>query len=179
SATSACAGNAKPLDLQEKEVDFLNLARKFLPENGFAHYEISNYAKSGFECRHNLNTWNMNSWIGFGPSAASQFGGLRFKNASDLNSWARGVQSGEPKIEDVVVLDDEEMLSCALIFGLRKIEGVNLKEIKSRFKGADFAKYEEKIENLIKANLLEKSGDFFRLSGEGIALADSVAVELL
>ncbi|MBO7521362.1 MAG: radical SAM family heme chaperone HemW [Opitutales bacterium] len=179
SATSACAGNAKPIELQEKEVDFLNLARKILPENGFSHYEISNYAKSGFACKHNLNTWDMNSWIGFGPSAASQFGGLRFKNASDLEIWARGVQSGEPAAEDIVVLDDEEMFSCALAFGLRKIGGVNLKEIKERFKNADFAKRESKIEELLNMNLLEKRGDFLKISPESIPLADSIAVELI
>ncbi|MBR6389506.1 MAG: radical SAM family heme chaperone HemW [Opitutales bacterium] len=179
SATSACAGNAKPMELQEREVDFLNLARKILPENGFEHYEISNYAKSGFACKHNLNTWNMGSWIGFGPSAASQFGGLRFKNAGDLDLWARGVQCGAHEVGDIVVLDDEEMLSCALIFGLRKIAGVNLKEIKERFKGADFAKYEEKIKRLVSMNFLEMRGEFLRICPDSVALADAVAAELI
>ncbi len=179
SATSCCAGNEKPLSTQEKEVDFLNLTISTLANSGFNHYEISNYAKEGKECKHNLNTWNMHSWIGFGPSAASQFSDLRFRNVGNLNLWADGVMKNCPNCEDVVLLDDDEMLNSALIFGLRKIAGVNLSELKNRFKNADFKKYEEPIEFLIQEGLLEKSGDILRLSPVGIPLADAVAVELL
>lgn len=179
SATSCCAGNEKPFETQMKEADFLYLAMDFLSQKNFKHYEISNYAKPGKECAHNLNTWNMNSWIGFGPSAASQFGGFRFRNTSDLNSWAKGVMENSPAREDIVKLDDDELFNSAVVFGLRKMEGVNLESLKSRFKNADFSRYEEPIKFLVSTGLLEKSGDFLRLSREGIPLADSVAVELL
>lgn len=179
SATSCCAGNEKPFETQMKEADFLYLAMDFLAQRNFKHYEISNYAKPGKECAHNLNTWNMNSWIGFGPSAASQFGGFRFRNTSDLNSWAKGVMENSPAREDIVKLDDDELFNSAVVFGLRKMEGVNLESLKSRFKNADFSRYEEPIKFLVSTGLLEKSGDFLRLSREGIPLADSVAVELL
>lgn len=179
SATSCCAGNEKPFETQIKEADFLDLAMDFLAQNGFKHYEISNYAKPKKECAHNLNTWDMNSWIGFGPSGASQFGGFRFRNPSDLNSWAKGILENSPKHEDVVKLDDDELFNSALVFGLRKIDGVNLESLKSRFKGADFSRYEEPVKFLISIGLMEKSGGFLRLTRKGIPLADSVAVELL
>lgn len=179
SATSSCAGNEKPIETQAKEADFLEAAMDLLAQKGFYHYEISNYAKAGRECAHNLNTWNMNSWIGFGPSAASQFGGFRFRNAGGLDSWAKGILENSPMREDIVKLDDEELFNSALVFGLRKMEGVNLKRLKSRFKGADFSRYEEPVNFLISIGLLEKSGDFLRLTRKGVPLADSVAVELL
>lgn len=179
SATSSCAGNEKPFETQVKEVDFLNLAIDYLASHNFNQYEISNYSKPNKECQHNINTWDMNSWIAFGPSGASQFGDFRFKNTSDLNLWAKGVLENSLEREDIVKLDDEELLNSALIFGLRKIKGVNLKELKSRFKNADFSKYEEPIANLISMDLLAKSGDFLHLTRKGIPLADSISVELL
>ena len=63
----------------EKEAVFYEKAWDFLPQQGYAQYEISNFAKPGNECIHNLNTWGMNEWIGYGPSASTQYKGIRRK----------------------------------------------------------------------------------------------------
>lgn len=175
SASSCCAGNLKKIDTQIKEVDFLYRAMEVLENSGFIHYEISNYAKPGFECAHNLNTWNMNSWVGFGPAAASQIDGQRRRNPSDLKLWEELVKTKSKDYEDIVKLDQTEMLSCSFIFGLRKICGVNLQALKKRYPQADFNKYEPAISELLKEGLCEINGDYFRLTKAGIPLADSVA----
>lgn len=175
SASSCCAGNLKKIDTQIKEVDFLYRAMEVLENSGFIHYEISNYAKPGFECAHNLNTWNMNSWVGFGPAAASQIDGQRRRNPSDLKLWEELVKTNSKDCEDIVKLDQTEMLSCSFIFGLRKICGVNLQALKKRYPQADFNKYEPAISELLKEGLCEINGDYFRLTKAGIPLADSVA----
>lgn len=175
SASSCCAGNLKKIDTQIKEVDFLYRAMEVLENSGFIHYEISNYAKPGFECAHNLNTWNMNSWVGFGPAAASQIDGQRRRNPSDLKLWEELVKTKSKDYEDIVKLDQTEMLSCSFIFGLRKICGVNLQALKKRYPQADFNKYEPVISELLKEGLCEINGDYFRLTKAGIPLADSVA----
>lgn len=175
SASSCCAGNLKEIDTQIREVDFLYKAMEVLENSGFKNYEISNYAKPGFECAHNLNTWNMNSWVGFGPAAASQIDSLRRRNPADLNLWENLVKTNSKDYDDIVKLDQAEMLSCSLIFGLRKICGVNLKALKMRYPKADLNKYYPAISELLKEGLCEIDGDYFRLTKTGIPLADSVA----
>lgn len=175
SASSCCAGNLKEIDTQIKEVDFLYKAMEVLENSGFIHYEISNYAKPGFECAHNLNTWNMNSWVGFGPAAASQIDALRRRNPPDLTSWINLVKTGSKAYEDIVRLDQAEMLSCSFVFGLRKICGVNLQVLKARYPQADFNKYEGAVSELLNEGLCEISEGYLRLTKRGIPLADSVA----
>lgn len=175
SASSTCAGNLKEMNAQIREVDFLYKAMEVLENSGFEHYEISNYAKPGFECAHNLNTWNMNSWVGFGPAAASQIDGQRRRNPADLRRWEELVKTNSKDCEDIVELDQAEMLSCSLIFGLRKIRGVNLEILKKRYPQADSKKYEGAISELLNEGLCEISEGYLRLTKRGIPLADSVA----
>ena len=71
----------------EREATFYEHAWDFLPSRGYGQYEVSNFALDGFACVHNLNTWKMNEWVGFGPSACSQYQKKRWKNPSNLDIW--------------------------------------------------------------------------------------------
>ena len=179
--TSFCGGIPEGAEIQkrEREGDFFEIAMDELPELGFKQYEISNYARHGGECLHNLSTWNMAQWVGIGPSAASQFGGFRYRNSPNFSKWKSGVGSGKFAREDIVVLDDEEMFSSALIFGLRMGGGVDMDILGARFPRADRQKYEKPLEFLLSEGLIERDGARVRLTRRGKMLADSVAVELL
>ncbi len=181
SSTSCCGGIAKgDYDKLEREGEFLNATMSELPELGFPQYEISNYAKPGFECLHNISTWKMFSWRGFGPAAASQWSGKRFRNKPDMEIWRTSQINGDDScLEDLVELDDEELFSSALIFGLRMREGVDISEIAKRFPSANPEKYEASLEFLESKNLVAREGPRVRLTREGVFVADSVAVELL
>lgn len=179
SGTGVCAGNAKAIDQQEKEVEFLNLAISTLTSASFNHYEISNYAKENYACKHNLNTWQMGEWIGLGAAAASQFENKRRRNPYDLKAWAKNVENNWELSEDVVQLNDEELYSSAIIFGLRMIDGINLNTLKSRFPNANHKKYESTAKKLIEENLLEIHNNNLRLTPQTIPLADSIALEFL
>lgn len=182
SGTSACAGLKTDAQLEKNATDagLFELAMRRLPQLGFAQYEISNYAKSeSARCAHNLSTWAMAQWVGFGPSAASQFGGFRYRNKPNMAEWANAMQCGRHAREDIVPLDDAEMFSSALIFGLRTNAGVDFPTLKTRFPSADAEKYEEPIRRLCAQNLLERDDGTLRLTFEGRLLADYVAVELL
>lgn len=108
----------------------------YLKDNGYNQYEISNFSKIGFESRHNLKYWNLEEYIGFGPSAHSYLGGKRFKNVSDINGYI--LNPLDKEIYEKVCLDD--MISEYTFTALRKTEGINLKEFKSRF-NVDFWEY--------------------------------------
>lgn len=179
--TSFCGGIPEGAEIQkrEREGDFFEIAMDELPALGFKQYEISNYARPGGECLHNLSTWNMAQWVGIGPSAASQFGGVRYRNSPNFSKWKSGVGSGKFAREDIVVLDDEEMFSSALIFGLRMGVGVDMDILGMRFPSADRQRYEKPLEFLSSEGLIERDGARVRLTRSGKMLADSVAVELL
>ncbi len=182
SGTSACAGLKTQSDLDKNfsDAELFQTAMQKLPELGFAQYEISNYAlNENAQCLHNLSTWNMACWVGFGPAAASQFAGKRYRNKPSLKAWSDCVKSGKMIYDDIVDLNDEEMFSSALIFGLRMNTGVNLQELKERFPNANFAKYEQSIEMLTEEKLLEIRNNKIALTQEGRLYADTIAVELL
>ena len=100
---------------------------------GYAQYEVSNFARPGHACRHNLNTWRMHEWIGLGPSAASQHAGVRGANLADLDGWLDRVARGERMTEDRTVLTPALLAEDALIFGLRMNDGVDLGALRRRF----------------------------------------------
>lgn len=100
---------------------------------GYAQYEIANHAREGNVCMHNLNTWRMHEWLGYGPAAASQCGGKRFANPDNLTLWLDGLTDGVPARVDEVTLDGKMLFCDAIIFGLRLNEGVNLSVLAKRF----------------------------------------------
>ena len=182
SGTSTCVGLKTDVELEKNaiEADLFLIAMHTLEQMGFSQYEISNYAKTPqAQCLHNLSTWNMAEWIAFGPSAASQFAGKRFRNTPMLKAWADGINNGTPQYEDIVILDDEEMFSSALIFGLRMNAGVDFSQLQKRFPLANSTQYINTLKNLAEENLLVFENNKVALTEEGRLYADSIALELL
>lgn len=182
SGTSCCGGitDGRELAKREREGDFMEESMKVLPELGFNQYEISNYAKTpDSQCLHNLSTWHMAEWLGLGPAAASQYNKLRYRNTPSLEKWATAIDANSTAREDIVELDDDEMYSSALIFGLRMNAGVNLSILKNRFPTANVQKYIPTLELLHNEGLLNFSDNNVSLTFEGRLLADSIATELL
>ena len=150
-----------------------------LAENGYAQYETSNFAQPGHACRHNLITWEMGSWIGYGPSAASQWGHLRWTNPANLDQWAEGIEAGAPVREQAKVLSARDLLCDALVFGLRLNEGVDPFALAERFETPLPQGVRELFADLIEEEIMELAGTRFRLNGEGRLRADAVGVAVL
>lgn len=146
---------------------------------GFTQYEVSNFARPGHTCLHNLNTWRMHEWVGVGPSAASQYRGWRGANVADLNQWATQVSEGVRMTEDRVALGDSLLAEDALIFGLRMNEGVDLQDLRRRFPAAPHAAANAAITNLVTDGLAERSGHRVRLTTRGRLVADSVGAAIM
>lgn len=185
SGTSSCIGSPRgnsddALKKNESDAELFDEAMLELPSLGFAQYEISNYAKTpAARCLHNLSTWHMAQWIGFGPAAASQFGGRRYRNCPSIKKWADGIKNRAPALEDIVALDDAEMLSSSLIFGLRMNDGVDLDELARRFPNADISKYAPAIENFARDGLLAREHSRIKLTRRGRQVADYIALEFV
>jgi oxygen-independent coproporphyrinogen-3 oxidase len=152
-----------------------------LAEAGYAQYEVSNFARPGHVCSHNLNTWRMHEWIGIGPSAAGQHDGVRGANTADLEKWAAGVARGERMTEDRVQLAPSLLVEDAMVFGLRLNEGVDVAALRARFPAAGWVELEEILARLQEQGLLERAvgGSVVRLTRRGRLLADAVGSELV
>ena len=165
----------------EREATFYEFAWDYLPSCGYRQYEVSNYSLPGKECRHNLNTWGMNEWVGCGPSASSQFGGKRYRNIADLETWAKSLSSGEaiPR-EDEVLLETIDFARDAVLFGLRLNAGVNLDEVALRFSlfPEAFSEIELFLDQIVHRGLADNSGKSYYLKPEGRILTDAIMSEL-
>jgi len=145
---------------------------------GYGHYEVSNFARPGHRCQHNINTWRMHEWAGLGPSAASQFAGRRFANAASLDAWLAGLEAGTPAHGEVTALGDATLAADALVFGLRMAEGVDLAEVAWRFPGAALPD-DAFWARLVKEGLAVREGPRVRLSNPGLMRADAIGGALL
>jgi oxygen-independent coproporphyrinogen-3 oxidase len=152
---------------------------EYLEANGYAQYETSNFARPGHACRHNLITWEMGSWIGYGPSASSQWGARRWTNPANLDQWIQGVESGRPVLEQVKDLTAADLLCDALVFGLRLNAGVDPFALASRFATPLPQGVRNLFADLVEEGLMELADTRFRLTGEGRMRADAVGVAVL
>lgn len=165
---------------EEKELRFYERGWDLLAELGYEQYEVSNFAKTGAECAHNINTWKMHEWIGCGPSAASQFGGARYQRPANLDEWCDAVEKGElPQVEEVS-LNDSMLFVDAVVFGLRMNRGVDLDELSVRFpKSSKRSEIEAALQRYCSEGLLESSDGIYRLSHRGRLLCDAIGSDLL
>lgn len=141
----------------------LEHAHVALKSAGYLHYEISNYAKPGFESKHNNNYWLGGDYIGLGCAAASFVGGKRFSNPENLEKYLEN--PGAPDFEEV--LTGKEKLGENIIIGLRRLDGISLTDETQKNFGRE-------IKNLIAAGLLEQTGRQIKLTEEGIFLSNEV-----
>ena len=163
----------------EREAELYEATWEQLEAAGYAQYEVSNFARPGHACLHNLNTWNMQEWIGLGPSAASQHGGWRGANPADLDRWREEVARGERMTEDRVELTPELRAEDALIFGLRMNAGVDVAAWRERAPAAPWVEVGAALGRLEENGLLVRTGERVRLTTRGRLLADSVGAELM
>ena len=146
---------------------------------GYAQYEVSNFARPGHACQHNLNTWRMSEWIGLGPSAASQHAGCRGVNIADLERWLAHVADGDRVTEDRVMLTPTLLAEDALIFGLRMNTGVDLALWRMRAPEAPWPQIEDTLATLAAGNMLLLEGESVRLTDHGRLIADTIGTEIM
>jgi oxygen-independent coproporphyrinogen-3 oxidase len=166
------ARNMVPRPDETLQIDMESAAESLLKEAGFDRYEISNYAKPGFSCRHNLLYWTDGDYLGLGPSAQSYVNGIRFGTIPDLTAYTASLNKGRLPITERIALSDAEQQRDALVFGLRRMEGVPRHFIRS-----DMPQHQTLAE-LRRHGMIECTDDHIRLTAQGRRYADSVAQEL-
>jgi oxygen-independent coproporphyrinogen-3 oxidase len=168
----------RPVD-QDEAVDRFESATARLEAAGLRRYEISNFAKPGRECRHNLKYWRYEPYVGLGPSACSHAGGRRWCNEASLEGWAEVSGRGGPLEEDVLVLTPEAAAREALAFGLRLVEGVDLADLAARTGEDVAARYAGRIGELASEGLLAPDGDRLRIPADKLLVSNAILSRLI
>jgi oxygen-independent coproporphyrinogen-3 oxidase len=150
-----------------------------LESEGYAQYEISNFAKPGHQCEHNLITWQMGDWLGYGPSASSQWNQQRWTNPANLEGWLKGIEAKQPVREQTKDLKNHDLLADSLIFGLRLNSGISPFALAQRFQTELPKSISILFADLVEEGLMELRGEFFKLTGEGRLRADAIGVAVL
>jgi oxygen-independent coproporphyrinogen III oxidase len=164
----------------DKEAAFYQHTWDYLRAAGYPQYEVSNFARPGHQCRHNLNTWHMHEWVGLGPSAASQHAGWRSSNPPDLGLWLEEVAAGRRAMSDRVALTGDILAADSVIFGLRMNDGVSLPRLQRRFPSAPWSRVHDVLPKLLFAGLLTATPEGrISLTDRGRLVADAIGAEIL
>lgn len=173
----------KELELvsDDEERNMYWCAKKMLEENGYKHYEISNFAKNGYESKHNMDCWNQKEYIGFGVAAHSYTNNIRYSNIECVENYISNIK--ENRLEKNFVFNEKQTQSMKIreymMLGLRKIDGVSIKKFKELFIANPIMIFKEELEKLIKEELLEIDGDYIKLTNKGLDLANLVWEEFI
>jgi oxygen-independent coproporphyrinogen-3 oxidase len=164
---------------EELQLEYMKTTRAYLKEQGFEAYEISNYARPGQECRHNIHYWRGDNYIGLGPGAASHVGGQRWRNHPDLAAYISQMGCGRLPVEDAEMLSPQQRVLEMLMLGLRMASGLNWADVLKRTGLDGRTLFAKNIGRLQKLSLLECNDHVVRLSERGLFVADSVIGELV
>lgn len=160
------------------QADQYLLADGLLAAAGFDHYEISNFAKPSRASRHNLKYWTLQPYMGFGPSAHSDFDGRRFSIVSDLNAYIDGIGSGGEVLRDNESIPLLERAGEYLMLNLRTEHGVSSNEYTRLFR-ASFDGIERELTRFEQHGLAIREGDRWRLSAKGFLISNAIFVRIL
>lgn len=145
-----------------------------LENNGYVHYEISNFSKKGFESKHNMNCWNQEEYLGFGVAAHSYNNKIRYSNTNSIEEYIKG---SNKIIHEKQTLED--MQKEYMLLGLRKIEGINIQKFKNKFAQNPIFIFKEQLNKLVDEELIIVDGNEIKLTNKGLDLANIVWEEFV
>ncbi len=171
------------LTLPEDELErkmYWNVKEK-LEQNGYVHYEISNFAKPNFESKHNLNCWNQEEYIGIGAAAHSYTNNVRYSNVDTIEEYINNFENGN-EVDNLIFHEKqnkESKMKEYMILGLRKIKGIQIQEFKNKFGENPIYLYRKELEKLVNEELVEIDGDEIKLTKKGLDFANLVWEEFV
>ena len=158
---------------EDSILDMYNYTIDSMANNGYEHYEISNFAKLGFQCIHNLNYWNKGEYIGAGAGAHSFINGLRSRNVEDIHTYINQLSRGVIPEEDKIYLTLQDSLREWIFLGLRKTQGISIKHAQNE--GLDILLA---CREMIDSGHIEVRDDAFRLTRKGVVISNTIIAKL-
>jgi oxygen-independent coproporphyrinogen-3 oxidase len=165
-------GNLK-MPPEDSILDMYHYTLDCMANNGYEHYEISNFARPEFRCIHNLNYWNRGEYIGAGAGAHSFINGVRSRNVEDIHTYIKQLSSGVIPEEDEIHLTLQDSLREWIFLGLRKTEGISIK--RAQDEGLDILLAGR---DMIDSGHIEMRDDAFRLTRKGVVISNTIIAKL-
>lgn len=157
--------------------------KNILEQNGYKHYEISNFAKQGYESKHNLDCWNQEEYLGMGVAAHSYLNNKRYSNTENLEQYINKLLDEEGIKNDIVTVHEEQTLEDKqkeyMLLGLRKIEGVKISDFKNKFVQNPIYIFRKELDKLVKEDLIQVEDNNIKLTKKGLDLANLVFEEFV
>lgn len=153
-------------------------AVKILEEYGYEQYEISNFAKKGFHSRHNMKYWTGEEYLGFGPNAASDFGGRRFTIIRDLKRYISGIANEQAVLDENEEIPMRERAGEYIMLRLRTAQGICREEYEKQYL-LPFRPLEEELRHYADNGLAKQVGKRWRLTPSGWLLSNQIILQLL
>jgi oxygen-independent coproporphyrinogen-3 oxidase len=150
-----------------------------LTKKGFHHYEISNFAHRGKECKHNITYWENKNTLGLGAGASSYMNGTRFKNINLPAHYIRQVKEKKIAVEHSETLELRQAMGETIMLGLRLLQGISIPQFEKRFQISFINLFRNIISSLKEKELVIIEKDYLRLSQKGLFWADSVTLEFI
>jgi len=171
------------LPTDERLTDFITYTTDFLEDSGYRQYEISNFAKEGFECNHNMLYWKGESYLGLGAGAHSHFAmgnsslwGERWANLRNPALYMKSVKERQKPLDFTEKLKREEVIQDKVLMGLRLKDGIDISKLESKFQ---ITANEEKIGGLVRDGFLEYSDNSIRLTKKGNLLSNAIILRFV
>ena len=171
------------IDLPDEDLerDMYWEVKETLQNNGYIHYEISNFCREAFQSKHNTDCWNQKEYFGLGLSAHSYFGGIRYSNISDLNLYIENIENNKfnNNIQIEEVQDKVLKMNEYVILKLRMLEGLSLNKFYELFGTNFFDEYNDEFRKIQKEGLVDSDKGFIKLTDKGIDFANIVWEEFI
>ena len=155
--------------------------KQLLEQAGYKHYEISNFAKEGFESKHNMNCWNQNEYLGFGLAAHSYLDSKRFSRTKNIKEYITNIEEND--FNKNINLEEQQNREIKakeyMILGLRKLKGISISEFERKFGINPLFYFRFEISKLEKEDLIEVDLDNIMLTKKGLDLANIVFEEFI
>lgn len=173
-----------PIPDEETDRLMYRETKRLLAEHGYVRYEISNYAKKGFESRHNQIYWqrgcsHTRDYIGLGLGAASTVGRHRYKNTDNFAEYTAGCQTPARLRRDEEILSKQDLMEEFVFLGLRRMEGISESEFEKTFGASLDGIYHEVLKKWKDAGCLARNNGFWRLTERGIDISNAVLSDFL
>lgn len=167
---------------EETERNMYWYVKNFLELNGYIHYEISNFAKKGYESKHNMDCWNQKEYIGFGVAAHSYINGVRFGNTDSIEEYIENCNNDEFEKNRIIDEIEKDIFSKEqefMLIGLRKIDGVFIQDFKNKFGENPIFVFKDELNKLVEEGLIIVDFDQIKLTNKGLDLANLVWEEFV
>jgi len=169
------------LDLPDEDTEYQMYedTAEILERYGYRQYEISNYAKQGYMCRHNAGYWQRLEYLGFGLGASSLYGGMRFSNTHQMQEYLKESRNPDQIRKDVTVLSRNEQIEEFMFLGLRMTDGISEKNFEENFNVRLMDIYGDILQKYEETGFMEHIETKWRLTRKGIHVSNHILADFL